>query len=183
VSVWLKRNAWGYSVTVTTTSQWELDHILINFYMRDHEAQPPIQWVPGALSPGVKRGRGVTLTTHPHLVPRLRMSRNYTSSPLKHLHGVKWDSFMTDHEQILRKYKFKRQLRYMNVFEMYTKWKNVIQWTHFLVRSVSLLREGNSNFSVEYEQSFLFLANGISSILLTSGLQSRPTFRRTLHLP
>jgi hypothetical protein len=31
--------------------------------------QPPIQWVPGVLSPGVKRGLGVTLTTHPHLVP------------------------------------------------------------------------------------------------------------------
>jgi hypothetical protein len=29
---------------------------------------------------GVKRGRGVTLTTHPHLVPRSRMSRSYTSS-------------------------------------------------------------------------------------------------------
>jgi hypothetical protein len=27
--------------------------------------QPPIQWVPGVLSPGVKCGRGVTLTTHP----------------------------------------------------------------------------------------------------------------------
>jgi hypothetical protein len=43
--------------------------------------QPPIQWVPGVLSPGVKRGRGVTLATHPHLVPRLSMSRSYTSSP------------------------------------------------------------------------------------------------------
>jgi hypothetical protein len=32
--------------------------------------QPPVQWVPGVLSPGVKRGRGVTLTTHPHLVSR-----------------------------------------------------------------------------------------------------------------
>jgi hypothetical protein len=32
--------------------------------------QPPIQWVPRALSPGVKRGRGVMLTTHPLLVPR-----------------------------------------------------------------------------------------------------------------
>jgi hypothetical protein len=50
--------------------------------------QPPVQWVPGALSPGVKRGRGVTLTTHPHLVPRLRMSRSYTSSHPKRLHGV-----------------------------------------------------------------------------------------------
>jgi hypothetical protein len=43
--------------------------------------QPLIQWVQGVLFPGVKRGRGVTLTAHPHLVPRSRMSRNYTSSP------------------------------------------------------------------------------------------------------
>jgi hypothetical protein len=26
--------------------------------------QPPLQWVPGVISPGVKRGRGVTLTAH-----------------------------------------------------------------------------------------------------------------------
>jgi hypothetical protein len=50
--------------------------------------QPPIQWVPGVLSPGVKRGRGMMLTTHPHLVPRLRMSKSYTSSPPNCLHGV-----------------------------------------------------------------------------------------------
>jgi hypothetical protein len=41
--------------------------------------QPPVQWVPGALSPGVKRGRSVMLTAHPLLVPRLRKSRSYTS--------------------------------------------------------------------------------------------------------
>jgi hypothetical protein len=41
--------------------------------------QPPMQWVPGALSPGVKRGRDVILTTHPILVPWLRKSRSYTS--------------------------------------------------------------------------------------------------------
>jgi hypothetical protein len=28
--------------------------------------QPPVQWVPEALSLDVKRGRGVTLTIHPH---------------------------------------------------------------------------------------------------------------------
>jgi hypothetical protein len=33
--------------------------------------QPPIQWVPG-----VKRGRAVTLTTHPNLQPRSRISRS-----------------------------------------------------------------------------------------------------------
>jgi hypothetical protein len=27
--------------------------------------QLPVQWVPGVLSPGVKHGRGVTLTIHP----------------------------------------------------------------------------------------------------------------------
>jgi hypothetical protein len=33
--------------------------------------QPPVQWVPGILSPGVKRGRVVVmLTPHPHLVLR-----------------------------------------------------------------------------------------------------------------
>ena len=30
--------------------------------------EPPLQWVPG-LSPGVKSGRGVTLTPRPLLVP------------------------------------------------------------------------------------------------------------------
>jgi hypothetical protein len=35
----------------------------------------------GVLSPGINSGRGVTLTTHRHLVPRLWISRSYTSSP------------------------------------------------------------------------------------------------------
>jgi hypothetical protein len=43
--------------------------------------QPHVQWIPGVLSPEVKRGRGMTLTTHPHLVPRSRMSRSCRSSP------------------------------------------------------------------------------------------------------
>jgi hypothetical protein len=41
--------------------------------------QPPVQWVSLVLSPEVKRGRGETLTTHPHLAPRSWMSRIYTS--------------------------------------------------------------------------------------------------------
>jgi hypothetical protein len=31
---------------------------------------PPVQWVLGVLSLGVKRGQGMTLTTHSYLVPR-----------------------------------------------------------------------------------------------------------------
>jgi hypothetical protein len=42
--------------------------------------QPPVQWVPGVLFPGLKGGRGVTLTTHPHLVTKSRMSWSYISS-------------------------------------------------------------------------------------------------------
>jgi hypothetical protein len=55
--------------------------------------QPPIKWIPGVLSLGLKHGWGVKLTTHSHVVPRSRMSRSYTSSLQKHLHGVQWDSF------------------------------------------------------------------------------------------
>jgi hypothetical protein len=43
--------------------------------------QPPVQWVPVSLSPGVKSGRDVMLTTHPLLVPRSRNERGYISSP------------------------------------------------------------------------------------------------------
>jgi hypothetical protein len=45
--------------------------------------QPPIQWVPG-----VKHSRGVTPTTHPHLVPRLSMGRSYTFSLPMWLYGL-----------------------------------------------------------------------------------------------
>jgi hypothetical protein len=39
--------------------------------------QPPVQWVRGGVAfPGGKRGRGVTLTTYTHLVPRLRINRS-----------------------------------------------------------------------------------------------------------
>jgi hypothetical protein len=42
----------------------------------------------GGPFPGAKCGRGVTLTTHPQLVGRSSMSRSYTSSLPKRLHGV-----------------------------------------------------------------------------------------------
>jgi hypothetical protein len=47
----------------------------------DHPASCTITMGPGVLSPGLKRGRGVRLTIHPHLVSRSRMSRSCTSSP------------------------------------------------------------------------------------------------------
>jgi hypothetical protein len=53
-----------------------------------HPASCPMGTVPGVISPGGKRGWGVTLTTRPHLVPRLSMSRSYTSSPPMCHHGM-----------------------------------------------------------------------------------------------
>jgi hypothetical protein len=44
-----------------------------------HPASCPMDT--GGPFPGVKRGRCVTLTTHPYLVPRPWMSRSYSSSP------------------------------------------------------------------------------------------------------
>jgi hypothetical protein len=41
----------------------------------------------GCPFPRVKRGRGVTLTTHPHLVPRSRMSRSFPPGSCVHDHS------------------------------------------------------------------------------------------------
>jgi hypothetical protein len=49
--------------------------------------QPPIQWVTGALSPGVE-WQGVKLITHLHLLPRSRMVELYFLSP----HTSPWHS-------------------------------------------------------------------------------------------
>jgi hypothetical protein len=49
--------------------------------------QPPIQWVPGALSLGVKRP-GREADHSPPLVPRSKNAWNYTSTPSIPLHGV-----------------------------------------------------------------------------------------------
>jgi hypothetical protein len=49
--------------------------------------QPAIQWVPGALSLGVKRP-GMKLTTHLHLVPMSKNEWSYTSTPQIRLQGM-----------------------------------------------------------------------------------------------
>ena len=48
--------------------------------------QPPIQLITG-LSRGLS-SRGVALTTHPHLAPRLKKEKSYTSTPPKGLRGL-----------------------------------------------------------------------------------------------
>jgi hypothetical protein len=96
---WIKKYAlnyrsWGCSVSIV--SDYGLDNRVIEIRSpaeakefllssvprpaRGH-TQFPVQRVPGVLSPGVKGDRGVTLTTHTHLVPKSIMSRSYTSPP------------------------------------------------------------------------------------------------------
>jgi hypothetical protein len=48
--------------------------------------KPPIQWIPKAISQGVKRP-GMKLTTHLRLMPRSRMAELYLHSPIC-LHGI-----------------------------------------------------------------------------------------------
>jgi hypothetical protein len=55
--------------------------------------QPLVQWVSAVRSPWVKRGLGVMLIIHPHLMPRLRMRRS--SSPTKRLHGSIYITFIS----------------------------------------------------------------------------------------
>jgi hypothetical protein len=56
--------------------------------------QPPVQWVLGALSPGVKRGPGRDADHSPPLVTRSRVGMSYTSSPPCVSKGVLWDCLL-----------------------------------------------------------------------------------------
>ena len=49
-------------------------------------AQPPIQWVPGL--PRGESGRGVALTIHPQLAPRLKKEYSYTCNPTLGVRGL-----------------------------------------------------------------------------------------------
>jgi hypothetical protein len=52
--------------------------------------------------PGVKCGPGLTLTTHPHLVLRSRMSRSYNSPPPYCLHAIAGLLFFTLHNSAMQ---------------------------------------------------------------------------------
>jgi hypothetical protein len=81
---------WSRSSSVSIVSNYELDDRAIagrgkGFFLcvqNGSDAHPAFCTMgAGGPFPGAKRGRSVTLTIHPHLVPRSRMSRSYTSSP------------------------------------------------------------------------------------------------------
>jgi hypothetical protein len=84
----------------------------------------------GGPSPGLKRGWGVTLTTHPHPVPRSWMSRSYTFSLPSASIGVLWDCFSFIVFRAISYYViFKKSVKWISVqlldlyiFETYTCW-------------------------------------------------------------
>jgi hypothetical protein len=67
----------------TVTKLFEL-HVAIDSLENVFTTSPTLMW--NMFTPQFMRG--VMLTTHPYLVPRSWMSRSYTSSPPKRLHGV-----------------------------------------------------------------------------------------------
>jgi hypothetical protein len=77
----------------------------------ERPSQPPIQWTPGVLSPGGKARSGSDSDHSPHLVPRSRMSRSYTSSPHFHLHGASGTALLLWHQLYFDSY-FHKALEY-----------------------------------------------------------------------
>jgi hypothetical protein len=76
------------STSVSIVSGYGLDDRTIKFQsqgeVKGYFRQPLCPdrlWGPGVLCPGLKCCQGVTMTTHPHLALRSRMSRSYTFSP------------------------------------------------------------------------------------------------------
>jgi len=65
----------------------------------------------------------VMLTTHPHLVPRSWMSRSYTSSPPKRLHGV-----------------------YRDCFTLFYSWSVVITTRYFFVKLLFIITRSMQTF-------------------------------------
>jgi hypothetical protein len=84
-----KRSSWDSVETTLRTErpgltsrkgQWWDFFFSVAFRTVVRPTQPPKQWVPGALTRGVKRP-GVKLTTHLHVLPRLRMRGGIPSLP------------------------------------------------------------------------------------------------------
>jgi hypothetical protein len=75
--------SWGSDRTNWVRSPTEAKDFFSSLCVQTSSEAHPASSPMGTGGPflGVKRGRGVMLTTHPNLVMRSRMSRSYTSSP------------------------------------------------------------------------------------------------------
>jgi hypothetical protein len=78
---WLTVPSWLQNDVTCVRSPTEAEDFPSNLCVQTGSGAHPASCTMGtvAISPGLKHGRGVMLTTHPLLVPRLRKSRSYTS--------------------------------------------------------------------------------------------------------
>jgi hypothetical protein len=86
VSVWLRTVQLRDRDSIPAGAKSFSSNVCVQTGSEAHPAFCPM--CTGGPFPGAKHGRGVALTTHPHVVPRSRKSRSYTSSPLKRHYGV-----------------------------------------------------------------------------------------------
>jgi hypothetical protein len=111
-----------------------------------------MQWVSGALSLGVKRGRGVMLTTHPLLVPRLRKSRSYTSS---HPNAPLWSVTEPLYLYLLRMWQYYTSDYLENATTMISSCAII---HHFIATRICLR---NQVHSMSCSQKYTAVANGV----------------------
>jgi hypothetical protein len=78
-SVWLRTGRPGDRGSIPAGAKDFSSNLWVQIGSGSHPASCTVGT--GGPFPGVNRCRGVTLTTHPHLVPRSRMSRSYTPLP------------------------------------------------------------------------------------------------------
>jgi hypothetical protein len=71
-------------------------------------------------------GRGMALTTHPHLVPRLKKDKSYTFTPTLGLH----DQFLAE---LLQSTRFQQQLHCCVPWLLLTAYLNVSVWTGYQI--------------------------------------------------
>jgi hypothetical protein len=76
-SAWIR----SWTIVVRFPERQEIFLFSIECRLALGPTQPPIQWVPGSVSPGVKRHH-VKLMTYVHLVPKLRMMELKLPSPM-----------------------------------------------------------------------------------------------------
>jgi hypothetical protein len=78
------QSVWCLGTDWTTGVRSSAEATDVSYSLCVQTTQPPVQWVPWVVYPGVKRSRGVTMTPHPHPVPRLGMSwsRSAASPPI-----------------------------------------------------------------------------------------------------
>jgi hypothetical protein len=132
--------------------------------------QPPIQWVPGVLSPGIKRGRSVTLATHPHLERAI--------SPLPPSASMVCCGTALQHNA--SKYVYRQQIKGWDVTRLWTtSWEKVLFWNKDTNTKVKLYSYWgwSSESSGIYCRVLNWMSADVSEIRAASVIRAMATHR------